>query len=186
MAEASELPALEDDPSRCGLDQPQHRLRRRGLAAAGLAHEREQLAALERERDTVDRAHHLLRPACKRPAQPAGDRVVDDEIFDLEQAHGTTAGTSFRWHAASRSPSTSRSTGRSSTQRANARSQRGWNGQPCSGRSSRGGEPGIETGEPLPCRSGVAANSRRVYGWRGSWNRASTGPCSTISPAYIT
>ena len=35
-------------------------------------------------------------------------------------------------------------------------------------------------------RSGVAANSRRVYGCLGSWYSASTGPCSATRPAYIT
>ena len=51
---------------------------------------------------------------------------------------------------------------RSETQRATARSQRGRNGQPTIGASSRGGIPGIETTTSRDSRSGVAAKSRRV------------------------
>ena len=51
----------------------------------------------------------------------------------------------------------------------NAESHRGRNGHPTISRSSRGGAPGIEITSSSPSRSGVAANSIRVYGCRGSW-----------------
>ena len=47
-------------------------------------------------------------------------------------------------------------------------SQRGANGQPSIGRSSRGGAPAIEsTGSSSPARSGDAANNMRLYGCPG-------------------
>ena len=61
------------------------------------------------------------------------------------------------------------------TVRTRGRSEAG-RGSRRSARSSRGGAPGIETtARRLPCRSGVAAKSRRVYGWLGSWKSASIG-----------
>ncbi len=107
--------------------------------------------------DALDRMHLQLLAAHERPGQAAGDRIARDQPLDLEQgrlaaarrdrlgAHGdTAAGTSFRWQAAICASPTARSRGSWSTHRANAESQRGWNAQPGTGRSSRGGTPGID------------------------------------------
>ena len=154
--QARDLAAVELDPAGDGLDQPQHRLRGGGLAAARLAHEREQLAAREREADALDRVDEALRLPRDAADEAAVEGIADDQLVDREQrprpvrAHRTSATTSFRWQAAERAPSRPRRAGRSSRQRPNTRSQREWNGQPWSGRSSRGGAPGIEAGTPSP------------------------------------
>ena len=129
--------AVELDPPRDRLDQPQHGLSGGRLAAAGLADQRDQLAARDGEADALDRTDDLLWTACDRTDEPARDRVVDDEVLDRDQragavraAHAVLATTSFRWQAAERLPPSSFSAGCSSLQRVNARSQRGWKGQP--------------------------------------------------------
>ena len=76
--------------------------------------------------------------------------------------------------------------GARSVQVSNVESQRGANGHATSGRSRRGGAPGIEATPPEPVRSGVAANSMRVYGCRGASCSAPVGPRSAMRPAYIT
>ena len=68
-----------------GCDEPQHRLRRRRLAAARLADERDHLAPSTRERHAGDRVHEPLRGDEQRADQPARDAVADDEVLDLEQ-----------------------------------------------------------------------------------------------------
>ena len=90
-----------------GSTRRMHRLRRGRLAAARLADQREHLAGRERERHSVDGVHRLPRPAERRADEPAGDRVANDEIVDLEQrgahddgAHDPAGTRSLRWHAA--------------------------------------------------------------------------------------
>ena len=85
LREARDVDAVEGDASRVRVDQPQDRLRGRGLAATGLAHERDHLATPDRQRDAGHRMHEPLRPTQDRPAEAAGDAVADDEIVDLEE-----------------------------------------------------------------------------------------------------
>src|SRR5204863_2374490 len=108
-------------------DEPQNRLGRGRLAAAGLAHEREQLAAREREADALDRVDEALRLPREAADEAAVQRIADDQLVDREQrlrpvrAHRTSATTSFRWQAAERAPSRPRRSGRSSRQRPKTR-----------------------------------------------------------------
>src|SRR6185312_3207212 len=193
--------AAEADPALVGVDHPHHGLGGGRLAAPGLADEREHLAGSDREVDALDGVHVQLLAAPEGAQEAALDRVAGDQPLNVEQrdvrrrrsgrglggAHpATCAGTSFRWQAAVWLSPTSRRRGSSCGQRAKAESQRGWNGQPTTSRSSRGGAPGIEVTSSSPCRSGVAWNSIRVYGWRGSWKSVSIGPDSATLPAYIT
>ena len=72
-------------------------------------------------------------------------------------------------------------------QRSNATSQRGWNGQPVIGSSSRGGAPRMDT-TSSGRRTGRAWR-RTAAGCRGGGaggTASSIGPLSTISPAYMT
>ena len=77
-AQADQVLALEEDlPARDlrGLAQDLHdRVPGRRLAAAGLAGEADDLAGVDGEVDVVDRAH-----------APARDRVVDDELAELDE-----------------------------------------------------------------------------------------------------
>src|SRR5690606_36331938 len=62
-----------------------------------------------------------------------------------------------------------------------------WNRHPLGGESKLGGAPGIETIGALSARmSGNACVSPCVYGCFGLTSTSSTGPYSTILPAYIT
>src|SRR5205823_13528201 len=187
-------------------DQTKDGLPRGGLAAPRLAHQRQHLPAGQGEGDAVDGVHPLPGPPGQRAGEASPDGVVDHQVADLEQRalvgrsrvlcrelripnrHGVApTGTSFRWQAEAWAGPTAFRRGRATGQRSKARSHRGWNGQPTMARSRRGGPPGIDTtSRPSGFRSGVAANSSRVYGWRGSWNSVSIGADSTISPAYMT
>ena len=133
-----------------------------------------------RERDAVDGVYTAPWGGADRAEHAARERIVDDEVLDLEDVAGPPRSSRgrqplvemARGHVAG---STSSSRGVTVGHGENARSQRGANGQPTSSRSRRGGAPGIEATASDPYRSGVAANSRRVYGCRGSWYRRSTG-----------
>ncbi len=149
--------ALEADRPRVGLDEPEDRLRRRGLAASRLAHEREHLSLVEREGHPVDGADGQLRPAGDCSHQPSWNGEAGDEVLDLEQGMAVpgrqeaarTAG-SLRWHAAAWPWSIVSSRGFSDAHGEKARSQRGANGQPTSSRSRGGGVPGMDTTASSP------------------------------------
>src|SRR5207253_10272899 len=66
--------------------------------------------------------------------------------------------------------------------------QRGWNLQPGGGLDRSGGRPRIETSLSLRASStrGTERSSDHVYGCWGLLKICSTGPSSTILPAYIT
>ena len=139
------------------LRHPHDRLRRGCLATTRLADESNKLTWGDGQRNAIDSMNDALAPS----------RVVDDEIVNLEQWLGHTV--SLMWQYA-RWPSTPvRNGGVSFAQTVRAESQRGWNGQPTIAWSRRGGAPGIEHTACSASRSGVAENSMRVYGCRGSW-----------------
>src|SRR5262249_21215310 len=87
----------------------------------------------------------------------------------VAHAGSRTETVSFRWHIASWPAEISSRRGWVTVHGENVESHRGANGQPTISRSSRGGAPGIEMTASSPSRSGVAPNSIRVYGCRGSW-----------------
>ena len=74
------------------IDQPEDRLRRRRLAAPGLADQREHLAGPHGERDAVHRVHGLAGLAPDRAEQPSADRVAHDEVAHLEQRRPPVVG----------------------------------------------------------------------------------------------
>jgi hypothetical protein len=76
-----DIGAVELDPARGRVEEPQDHPPDRGLAAARLAHEAEGLAAADLEADPVDR---LDRPDLTLQ-DPAADREVLDEIRDPNQ-----------------------------------------------------------------------------------------------------
>ena len=102
-AERHEVAAVETDRAGDGIDEPQHRLGGRRLAAARLADEGEHLSPPYRQRHALDGVHAAARPARGRPDEAAVDRIADDEILDLQQCRlGAHAGTrELRWQAAS-------------------------------------------------------------------------------------
>jgi hypothetical protein len=102
-AERHEVATVEADRPGDRIDEPQHRLGGRRLAAARLADEGEHLSPPQRQRDPLDGVHATTRLARGRSDEAAVDRVADDEILDLEQrrlrAHAGTR--ELRWQAAS-------------------------------------------------------------------------------------
>src|SRR5690606_31301770 len=108
--------------------------------------------------------------------------------FHANLTSATSPLTDTWWQATRcRAEPFSTSSGSSLTQSSSARGQRGWKRQPEGGESKLGGVPGIETiGARSARMSGKACVSPWVYGWRGRTSTSSTGPCSTILPAYIT
>ncbi len=83
-AEAGEVDAVEEDAAVARLVEPDHRLRERRLAATRLADQPERLAALDAERDAVDRPYVPDR----RAEEPGPDREVLDEPLDAEELAG--------------------------------------------------------------------------------------------------
>ena len=102
-AERHEVATLEADRPRDGIDEPEHGLGGRRLAAARLADEGEHFSPLQGQRHALDGMDGAARPAHGRPDEAAGDRIANDEILDLEQRRlGAHAGTrELRWQAAS-------------------------------------------------------------------------------------
>ena len=95
LAERREILPVEGDPPGRRLVQADDRPADRGLAAARFTDEPERLAALDRERDIVDRLDVADVPV---EHDPALDREVDLEIGDLDErprsvrrAHATVA-----------------------------------------------------------------------------------------------
>ncbi len=81
--------AVEDDLARSNLEQPQNGAADRRLAAAGLADQRQRLAARDLERHAVHRIDELG----LSPEQALVDRKMLLEVVDLEQrrTHAATA-----------------------------------------------------------------------------------------------
>src|SRR5262249_10239212 len=102
---------------------------RGGLAAAGLADQRQRLAARDREGDILDGAHHADQLSSQHAAR---HRKMLDEAIDLEDwrlAHAAISTGAFqqatRWEAVM-----SRSGGGASRQRPSAKGHRGAKRQP--------------------------------------------------------
>ena len=83
--EPGDFLAVEPDRAAARLDEPQHRLRRRGLPAPRLADEGEHLAPAQREGDAVDCVHLELRLTLRRADEPAPDGVARDEALHFQQ-----------------------------------------------------------------------------------------------------
>ena len=83
LGEPGDVAALELDPPRRRLDEPQHRPPERRLAAAALPDDSERLPAEDLETDAVDRPDDRL-----RPADPPPDGEVHHQIGDPHQRPG--------------------------------------------------------------------------------------------------
>ena len=146
----------------------------------------------DREGDVVDRVHELARLALDDAVQP-GRRDVEDlgQVAHLDQRPASHAAMpACRARAASSAarvaPASSRS-GRSTRQRSNACGQRGLKAQPAGSRSAA-----ASSRRSASSRRAVLVHRRdRAHqpggvGMRAAWITASTGPISTMRPAYIT
>ena len=94
--------------------------------------------------------------------------------------------SSARMQRTRRSPSSGRRSGSFSRQASITNSQRGAKWHPWGREPGEGARPGIPTSRLAPDRCGIAAVSRRVYGWAASWKSSWTRPSSTMRPAYMT
>jgi hypothetical protein len=149
-AELGEVAALEEDLARRRRLELQDAAPRRRLAAARLADQPQRLAAADRERDAVHRAHEAAAAA----EESAADLEVLHEIADFEEhvAHvrpptGSRRATPTRsasQHAETcAAPPTGRRGGVSTTQRSTRNAQRGANAQPPGSRERSGGWPSM-------------------------------------------
>jgi hypothetical protein len=85
LRETHDVHAVEGDAARLRPDEPQDRLRGGGLAAAGLADERNHLTARDRQRDTGHGVDVLLGATQDGPTETPGDAIADNQVLDLEQ-----------------------------------------------------------------------------------------------------
>ena len=90
-AEIVDAQAVEHDLAGGDVEQPEDGAADGRLAAAGLADQRQRLAARDLERYAVDRMHLAFGAA----EQAARDREVLLEVVDLEQRHGHAAACSL-------------------------------------------------------------------------------------------
>src|SRR5690606_14988918 len=188
---------VEDDLSRGGLVQAQQRPTRRGLPRSGLAHQPENLAPAHEKVHAVHGPHrrplalqHLLQAAPQRKVLDEPAHFEKDVVL-LVHANFTSAAcpSSDTFRQATLWPARpfSASSGSMRLHASSAKGQRGWKRQPAGGLIKLGGVPGMDTmGARSASMSGKAWVSPCVYGCRGLVNTSSTGPYSTMRPAYMT
>ena len=143
VASAPHRLAVERDDT-CGrFDQAGDAAAERRLARARLAHQRQRLAAADRELDAVHRLHRLAR---------ATDREALDQILDLEKGAHVTLSSTGKWHRTERPPAKGRGDGASTRQRSRRRTQRDGEGT-AAGRHRRG----IRVGTARPAQAELGA-----------------------------
>src|SRR5690606_21858351 len=177
--------------------QPQQRAARGRLARARFAHQAENLPPAHEKVDAVHRPHGRTPPA-QHVFQAAPQRKMldqalyfEDHVALLRHANLTFAtcpsSDTFRYATLWPARPFSSSAGSCRLQCSSASGQRGWNRQPLGGSTRLGGVPGMDTmGARSAYMSGNAWTRPCVYGWRGFVNTSSTGPYSTMRPAYMT
>src|SRR5215831_19226106 len=175
-SEPHEVPSLEADMARAGLDETQDQSTCRRLATARLAHETQGLPRLEDEAHAVHRPDDLT-----VTGQPLAAHVeMLGEAARLEErGHQLTTGQATKWPGSRSSrPGTVR------RQSATTTGQRAAKRQPASGRRRSGGTPSMEVrGWPKRLGWGRHWSRPRVYGWSGREKRRPTGAISTMRPA---
>src|SRR6185312_6217487 len=165
------------------LQHPEQAPAERRLAGARLAHEGENLSALDVEVDVVDGAQHR-----RTAEESAADAEVPRERARLDQRRGGGAHAGAPRCAAYQHEVAwpgSLSTGGGTSAQASIRTgQRGANRQPGGG-SARSGTPPAATGSAprAAARVGRAARSAFVYGCCGAAKMRSTGATSISCPA---
>ena len=92
LAQVGDVDAVEDDLARGRVVEAQQRAPDRGLAAPGLSDEPEGLAALDVDRDAVDRLH-VADVAVEH--DPAADREPDLQVLDVDEGIAHAAGPSL-------------------------------------------------------------------------------------------
>src|SRR6266481_4654574 len=151
------------------LFEPEHELRRRRLAAAGFADDPEGLAALDRERDPVDRANHAAL-AAEDPA-PGMEMLAETRRFEnrhqatppCTRMSSGTAGEAASQHRAVRPLLGLNSGGVSWRQRSNALAHRGAKAQPRGRAAKSGGWPSIAVSRwALSLMRGIELSSASV------------------------
>ena len=139
-----------------GRHEPDRRARERRLAAARLADEADDLAALDAEARARDRAH----------AATAAALVVDDDVVELERAHAVRKRVDGTGEPrASRSATSARHLGRGTCRRRTCSA--GGTQQPGGMRPGTGGAPRDRRRAACSCAAsgcGSASRSARVYG----------------------
>src|SRR5439155_23161680 len=175
--ERRERLAVEADLAARRLLQEENELRGRRLTAARLADQPERRARLDHERNVVDRAHDLVRPA----EQPAAYREVLDQPARLEERRHGCSQHAVRWSVAM-----AVSCGTSVAHRSRRCGHRGWKAQPVGKADGSGGWPSIAVRRPLASpRRGIDSVRARVEGCCGAPKMGRTGPAPTMRPAYM-
>ena len=183
---------------RPGSTQPQHGLRGRRLAAARTRRR----ARAARRAPSVNETPSTARTTCLRLARHRADEAARDRVAGRRGPRPRAAAVRRRSRRDLRRDVVQVACGRRRGRRrrsrsdgpllvlaraSNARSHRGCErAARRAARSSRGGEPGIETSTPFAVQVGRRREEQpRV---RVPWDRgrARRRPCSTISPAYMT
>ena len=201
LAQVRDVGALEQDAAAGRLVQPEHRASDGRLSAPRLADEPDGLAALDRERDAVDRLD-VADVAVEEHA--ALDREPDAEVVQLDERRLPFSLTPPRPRRCVRLPLVGRGRVEARGALAGVEPLELREAPPCSGRDGIGsvartghesgslsmlrGAPGIgRSGCRRPRSSrGTLCRSPSVYGWRGEAKSSSAVPVSTSVPAYIT
>jgi len=118
------------------------RARKRGFAAAGLAHEAEHLAPAHGKRDAINSLHRARLALEERPLVNGEMRLHIAELED-RFGHGQSSPRETRPQACQWAGAHSESAAGSARQRSEANSQRSAKAQPGSGFDTSGGRPGI-------------------------------------------
>ena len=193
-APVTSWPSKRIEP-RLGLDQAEHALRGRRLAAARLADEGEHLAAPEVERDALDRVDGLRRPSSQRSDEAPRHGVARDEILDLEQRPAAVRRSCADLVVATVVQVAGRGVAGAHRLQEGPDRRAGLEGAVATrlkwAADDSDGRAGAACREWTPPRRrrrgpGVAAKSRRVYGCRGRVVKRVSRSVSTISPAYMT
>src|SRR6516162_8685560 len=174
---AGDVRAVEGHRAAGRLDEPQDDLADRGLAAAALADQGDDLALVQLEADLPQRRGQTAGPA-GRPEQ-LGDLV------HLQRAHVTS---SLTFQHATWCPGFTSSKGGVSVHLANANGHLSRKRHPAGGLTSDGGRPGMPVSVVWSCRtptSGSDAISALVYGCSGSFTIVSVLAFSASRPAYM-
>ena len=176
-----------------GFHQPQQGVAEGGLAAPGLPHQPQRLAAPDLQVDAVDRA--APHPPAGGAGPSSGGEVHLQTAGPHEHvAHSPTSWTSGPWNVAARcgtepDPATRTSGGCSVAQRSSrAPGSAGGTRSPAGGRWARGGVPGIATrsgaSPAVSCSVGQRRPAARACrGGRGASNTSSTPAVLDAAPA---
>ncbi len=171
------------------VDQPHQRPRQRRLAAAGLAHHRQRLAALDGD---ATRRPARAPPGCRARQQRRAARAGRENARSRSSARSSTVmppcTASARMQALSWPGATASSVFSPMRQASTASGQRGANRQPGGNARGSGGAPGmpLSRGARMPRTGQRAQQPERVGMRRPAKDRWQPAPLSITRPAYST